>query len=194
MDLLPNELQLEWLYRTDLDTLINVCETDRYYRDICGDDRFWMRRILTKYPDIEKSPHLSWRRFSITFERGLIKRIRIFVNNRYIETTDWINTDTLLSEFRDITDRILEYPEDIKRVQFRKGKNVIFELHLNEFVNNNETIGNRLVEIDNINVIQIDFRKCSMCKSERINILGRQLRGYVEILKGCKDCHLREIM
>lgn len=41
MELLPIELNYDVMLGLDYDTLISLCRSSQYYRNLCDDDRLW---------------------------------------------------------------------------------------------------------------------------------------------------------
>jgi hypothetical protein len=56
---------IETLMQMDDMTLSRICQVNRHFQSICGDDNFWFRRFYTLYPNITENGDL-WLNFKKT--------------------------------------------------------------------------------------------------------------------------------
>jgi hypothetical protein len=61
MESLPNELKHEILVQLDYESLINVCQINVTFRQICHDDSLWRRLFQRHYPTRHHNDQISWR-------------------------------------------------------------------------------------------------------------------------------------
>jgi len=67
MDRLPPELLYQIALESPLETLISLCQSNRFYWNLCADDNFWRNKFLRDYPD-----YLPFKPESLTFQQAYL--------------------------------------------------------------------------------------------------------------------------
>ena len=110
----------------DDESLFNLCEVNKYTRDICQNESFWMRRIAEKYGKdlkIDKPKNISWiayykyleaeefSKLKEKYKRSQVDRLKIILTGRGLKRSG--NKDELIARLIDNEIKLKRNPNSI---------------------------------------------------------------------------------
>ena len=63
METLPIELIYEYMLKLDWIDLMNQCQVNKLFREICNSEYFWEQKTMRDFQDYTKDPNKTWREY-----------------------------------------------------------------------------------------------------------------------------------
>ncbi len=126
---LPQELVHELLLAMDTAVLLNFCNTNREFQNLCNNEFFWQQKVQQLGPSAQKPNNLSWKQYFINLTN--FKTIPIYISQQPRPVAQlYISYDDTISKLVEEANKIMVQNSDTNTppsiLIFKDVDNVMF--------------------------------------------------------------------